>query len=201
MSTKIRLQRNGRKSYAFYSVVIADVRAPRDGKFIEKIGTYNPNTDPATIDLNFERALYWVQVGAQPTDTVRNILSREGVYMKKHLLGGVAKGAFGEAEVETKFNAWKENKQKSLETIKSKNLDVKKADLKVRLEAEQKINEEKAKVLAERKAAELAEQAAEVVKATAAANAVAKEAAAAAADAPAVTEDVAAPIEESKPAE
>ena len=93
MATKIRLQRHGRKGYAFYSIVIADSRAPRDGKFIEKLGTYNPNTNPATVDLNFERALKWVMTGAQPTDTVRNILSREGVYMKKHLLGGVAKGA------------------------------------------------------------------------------------------------------------
>ena len=83
MATKIRLQRHGRKSYAFYSIVIADVRAPRDGKFIEKIGTYNPNTNPATVDLKFDRALDWVLKGAQPTDTVRNILSREGVYMKK----------------------------------------------------------------------------------------------------------------------
>ena len=97
MATRIRLQRHGRKSYAFYSIVIADSRAPRDGKFIEKIGTYNPNTNPATVDLNFDAALAWVLKGAQPSDTVRNILSREGVYMKKHLLGGVAKGAFGEA--------------------------------------------------------------------------------------------------------
>ena len=82
MATKIRLQRRGRKSYAFYQIVIADSRAPRDGKFIEKIGSYNPNTDPATIDLDFDRALYWVLTGAQPTDTVRNILSREGVYMQ-----------------------------------------------------------------------------------------------------------------------
>ena len=104
MATKIRLQRHGRKSYAFYSIVIADVRAPRDGKFIEKIGTYNPNTNPATVDLKFDRALDWVLKGAQPTDTVRNILSREGVYMKKHLLGGVAKGAFGEGEADAKFN-------------------------------------------------------------------------------------------------
>ena len=103
MATKIRLQRNGRKGYAFYSIVIADARAPRDGRFTEKIGTYNPNTNPATVDLNFERALHWVMVGAQPTDTVRNILSREGVYMKKHLLGGVVKGAFDEAQAEFFF--------------------------------------------------------------------------------------------------
>ena len=91
MATKIRLQRHGRKGYAFYSIVIADARAPRDGKFTEKIGTYNPNTNPATVDLNFERALYWVENGAQPTDTVRNILSNEGVMLMKHLNGGVRK--------------------------------------------------------------------------------------------------------------
>ena len=84
MATKIRLQRGGRKSYAFYRIVIADVRAPRDGRFIEKIGTYNPNTNPATVDLNFDRALYWVETGAQPTDTVRNILSKAGVMKKFH---------------------------------------------------------------------------------------------------------------------
>ena len=159
MATKIRLQRNGRKHYAFYSIVIADARAPRDGRFTEKIGTYNPNTDPATVDLNFDRALYWVMVGAQPTDTVRNILSREGVYMKKHLLGGVAKGAFDEAQAEAKFNAWKENKQNGLAMLKAKQEEAKKADAKARLEAEKKINEEIAKKVAEKKAAEAAAKA------------------------------------------
>ena len=110
MATRIRLQRHGRKNYAFYSIVIANAQAPRDGRFIEKVGTYNPNTNPATIDLNFERALHWVLVGAQPTDTVRNILSKEGVYLKKHLLGGVKKGAFDEAAAEAKFEAWKKEK-------------------------------------------------------------------------------------------
>ena len=160
MATKIRLQRHGRKSYAFYQIVVADSRAPRDGKFIERIGSYNPNTNPATVDLNFERALYWLQVGAQPTDTTRNILSREGVYMKKHLLGGVAKGAFGEAEAEAKFEAWKSNKQSGLATLKAKQDEAKKAEAKARLEAEKKINEVKAKALAEKKAAEAAEKAA-----------------------------------------
>ena len=159
MATKIRLQRNGRKSYAFYSIVIADVRAPRDGKFTEKIGTYNPNTNPATVDLNFERALHWVLVGAQPTDTVRNILSREGVYMKKHLMGGVAKGAFDEAQAEAKFNAWKENKQSGLAALKAKEEEAKKAEAKARLEAEKKVNEEIAKKVAEKKAAEAAAKA------------------------------------------
>ena len=159
MATKIRLQRNGRKSYAFYSIVIADARAPRDGRFTEKIGTYNPNTNPATVDLNFERALHWVLVGAQPTDTVRNILSKEGVYMKKHLLGGVAKGAFDEAQAEAKFNAWKENKQNGLAALKAKQEEAKKAEAKARLEAEKKVNEEIAKKVAEKKAAEAAAKA------------------------------------------
>ena len=175
MATKIRLQRHGRKSYAFYSIVIADSRAPRDGKFTEKIGTYNPNTNPATVDLNFDAALAWVLKGAQPTDTVRNILSREGVYMKKHLLGGVAKGAFGEAEA--KFEAWKNNKQTGLATLKAKEDEAKKAEAKARLEAEKKVNEAKAKALAEKKAAEAAEKAA--------AEAPAEEAAAPAEEAPA----------------
>ncbi len=103
MATKIRLQRHGRKNYAFYPIVIADSRAPRDGKFIERIGSYNPNTNPATVTLNFERALYWLNVGAQPTDTVRNILSHEGVLLMKHLQGGVKKGAFNEEEAQRRF--------------------------------------------------------------------------------------------------
>ena len=168
MATRIRLQRHGRKSYAFYSIVIADARAPRDGRFVEKIGTYNPNTNPATVDLNFDRALYWVMTGAQPTDTVRNILSREGVYMKKHLLGGVAKGAFGEAEADAKFEAWKNNKQSGLAALRAKEEENKKDAAKVRLEAEKKVNEEKAKALAEKKAAEAAAKAAEAASAAAA---------------------------------
>ena len=150
MATKIRLQRNGRKGYAFYSIVIADVRAPRDGKFTEKIGTYNPNTNPATVDLKFDRALYWVEVGAQPTDTVRNILSKEGVYMMKHLRGGVKKGAFDEAAAQAKFEAWKNEAKKAAE---------KKAAAEARLQAEKKVNEEIAKKVAEKKAAEAAAKA------------------------------------------
>ena len=161
MATRIRLQRHGRKSYAFYSIVIADSRAPRDGKFIEKIGTYNPNTNPATVDLNFDAALAWVLKGAQPSDTARNILSREGVYMKKHLLGGVAKGAFGEAEAEAKFEAWKNNKEAGLAALKAKQDEAKTAEANARLAAEKKVNEEKAKALAEKKAAEEAAKAAE----------------------------------------
>ena len=106
MAVKIRLARHGKKGYAFYHIVAADSRAPRDGKFIEKLGTYNPNTNPATIDLNFEQALGWLLKGAQPTDTCRAILSYKGVMYKKHLLGGVAKGAFTEAEAEARFGAF-----------------------------------------------------------------------------------------------
>ena len=153
MATKIRLQRHGRKGYAFYSIVIADVRAPRDGKFTEKIGTYNPNTNPATVDLKFDRALYWVEVGAQPTDTVRNILSREGVYMMKHLRGGVKKGAFDEAAAEAKFAAWKADRQKGLLTLEAKIKAEKKAAQAAMLTAEKKVNEEIAKKVAEKKAA------------------------------------------------
>ena len=168
MATRIRLQRRGRKGYAFYSIVIADARAPRDGRFIEKIGTYNPNTNPAAVDLNFERALHWVLVGAQPTDTVRNLLSREGVYMKKHLLGGVAKGAFNEAEAETKFEAWKNDKQNGLKALKDKIDADKKAAAKVRLEAEKKVNEEIAAKVAEKKAEEAAAKVAEAAEEAAA---------------------------------
>ena len=103
MATKIRLQRHGRKGYAYYHIVVADSRAPRDGRFIERIGSYNPNTNPATVDINFDAAMKWLNVGAQPTDTVRSLLSREGVLLKKHLLGGVKKGAFTEEVAEQKF--------------------------------------------------------------------------------------------------
>ena len=161
MATRIRLQRHGRKNYAFYSIVIANAQAPRDGRFIEKIGTYNPNTNPATIDLNFERALYWVLVGAQPTDTVRNILSKEGVYMKKHLLGGVKKVAFDEAAAETKFEAWKKEKEVKAQKVADKEAADKAAEKKARLDAEKKANEALAAKIAEKKAAALAAQAAE----------------------------------------
>ena len=182
MATKIRLQRHGRKSYAFYPIVIADSRAPRDGKFIERIGSYNPNTNPATICLNFVRALYWVNNGAIPTDTVRTILSREGVMLMKHLQGGVKKGAFTEEEAQKRFEAWKKEKDAKVEALKAGLVDAKKAAAKARLEEEKKINEEKAKALAEKKAAEEAAKAAEeAAKAAEAAEA----AAAAAAEAPA----------------
>ena len=167
MATKIRLQRGGRKSYAFYSIVIADSRAPRDGRFTEKLGTYNPNTNPATVDLNFERALYWVEVGAQPTDTVRNILKGEGVYLMKHLKGGVKKGAFDEAAAQQKFDAWKQAQQNGLEAIRTSDAKAKKDAKAKGLAAEKAVNEAIAKKVAEKKAA----AAAAAAEAAAAANA------------------------------
>ena len=175
MATKIRLQRGGRKSYAFYRIVVADARAPRDGRFTEKIGTYNPNTNPATVDLNFDRALYWLEVGAQPTDTVRNILSREGVLLMKHLKGGVKKGAFDEATAQKKFDAWKADKQKGLEKVAAADAKAKKDAAAKALDAEKKVNEAIAQKVAEKKAAAAA----------AAAEAAAEETAPAAEEAPA----------------
>ena len=171
MATKIRLQRGGRKGYAVYRIVIADARAPRDGRFTEKIGTYNPNTNPATVDLNFDRALYWLEVGAQPTDTVRNILSREGVLLMKHLRGGVKKGAFDEAAAQRKFDAWKADKQKGLDKVREDEVKAKKEAAKKALDEEKKVNEAIAKKVAEKKAA-----AAEAAAAAAAAEATTEEA-------------------------
>jgi len=164
MPVKIRLQRHGRKSYAYYHIVIADSRSPRDGKFIERIGSYNPNTNPATIDLKFERALYWLQTGAQPTDTTRNILSAEGVLMKKHLLEGAQKGAFDVAEAEIRFEAWKANKELNVNKTKEQLTAEKQADLKARLTAETEVNKAKAAAIAKKKAdAEAANAVVEVV--------------------------------------
>ncbi|MBO6250256.1 MAG: 30S ribosomal protein S16 [Muribaculaceae bacterium] len=193
MATKIRLQRHGHKDYAFYPIVIADSRAPRDGRFIERIGSYNPNTNPATISLNFERALYWINVGAIPTDTVRNILSREGVMLMKHLQGGVKKGAFDQAEAERRFNAWKAEKDAKLEAIRNKEREAKKANAKKALEEETKKNEAKAEAVAKKKA--------EIAAAKAAAEAeAAKAAQEAEAAAKAAAEAEAAPAAEEAPA-
>lgn len=155
MATKIRLQRHGRRAYAFYRIVVADSRAPRDGKFIEKIGTYNPNTNPATVDLNFERALYWLNTGAQPTDTARNILSHEGVLLMKHLQGGIKKGAFGEAEAQAKFEAWAKKRDEQVGAVKAGLQAEKLAAAKAAFEAEVAANKAKAEVVAQKKAAAL----------------------------------------------
>ena len=154
MATKLRLQRRGRKNYPFYQIIVADSRAPRDGKYIERIGSYNPNTNPATITLDFERALYWLQTGAQPTDTVRNILSGEGVLMKKHLLGGVSKGAFDEAEAEKRFDAWKTNKLQEARSEVTRDDEKRRAEEKASLDAEKEVNKARAAALAKKKAEE-----------------------------------------------
>lgn len=152
MSTKIRLARHGRKSSPFYHVVIADSRAPRDGKFIEKLGVYNPMTNPATIDLNFDRALYWLMNGAEPSDTARSILSAEGVLMKKHLLEGVKKGAFDASTADAKFETWAKAKEAKNQAKVSKLSQESQAAYKARLEAETKVKEAKEAELAKKKA-------------------------------------------------
>ena len=160
MPVKIRLARHGKKGYAFYHIVVADSRAPRDGKFIEKIGTYNPNTNPATIDLSFDKALDWLQKGAQPTDTCRAILSYKGVLYKKHLLGGVAKGAFSESDAEAKFNKWLGEKESKIAAKVNKLATDAKAAQKAALAAETRVKEARAAAIAEKKAAAAAEAAA-----------------------------------------
>lgn len=158
MPVKIRLARHGRKRHAFYHIVVADSRSPRDGKYIERIGSYNPNTNPATIDLNFDKALTWLSNGAQPTDTARAILSYKGVMMKKHLLEGVKKGAFDEAEAEKRFQAWLTEKEAKVQA-KVDGLAGKAADeAKEQFEREAKINAERAEAIAKRKS-ELAAEA------------------------------------------
>lgn len=152
MSTKIRLARHGRKGRPFYHVVIADSRAPRDGRYIEKVGTYNPNTNPATIDLNFDRALYWLMTGAQPTDTAERILSYKGVLLKKHLLEGVKKGAFDEAAAEAKFEAWMKEKEAKVQAKIQKLAQAGDAAAKARLEAEAKVRAAREEVIAKKKA-------------------------------------------------
>ena len=161
MATKIRLQRHGRKGYAYYPIVVANSRAPRDGRFIERIGSYNPNTNPATISLNFDRALYWVEVGALPTDTVRSILSKEGVMLMKHLRTGVRKGAFSEEEAQRKFDAWKAERDKALDAKKAKINAATLEDAKKRLEQETAQNKKKAEEVAKKKADAIAKQEAE----------------------------------------
>ncbi|MCM1028446.1 MAG: 30S ribosomal protein S16 [Pseudoflavonifractor sp.] len=179
MATKIRLQRHGRKNYAFYPIVIADSRAPRDGKYIERIGSYNPNTNPATITLNFERALYWLNCGAQPTDTARTILSNEGVLLMKHLQGGVKKGAFDEAEAQRRFEAWKQKKQAAVDSLRASVADKKELAAKARFEAEQATNKTIAEAVAKKKAEAAAKAAEEAAAAAPAEEAPAEEAPAA----------------------
>jgi small subunit ribosomal protein S16 len=144
MATKLRLQRHGKKGKPFYHIVAADARSKRDGKFIEKLGTYNPCTNPATIDLNEDRAFYWISVGAQPTDTARAILSYKGVLYKNHLAKGVAKGALTQEQADAKFEAWKNEKRTIIDT-KVSSLDKAAQDkANAQFAAEKKRNEERA---------------------------------------------------------
>lgn len=164
MPVKIRLQRHGKKGKPFYWVVAADTRAKRDGKFLEKLGIYNPNTNPATIDLDVDSSVKWLQNGAQPTDTARAILSYKGVLLKHHLLGGVRKGALTEEQVEEKFNAWLEEKEQAIQAKKD---GLSKAEAEARakaLEAEKEANEKRIAAAApveEEVAEEVAEETAE----------------------------------------
>lgn len=159
MPVKMRLTRHGRKRYAFYHIVVANSRAPRDGRYIERIGSYNPNTNPATIDLDFDKALTWLENGAQPTDTVRAILSYKGVLYKKHLLGGVKKGAFTEEEADRRFEAWMNEKSGKIESKKTQLSTEADSERKKQLEAEAKVNADRAAALAAKNAAEAAAKA------------------------------------------
>lgn len=149
MPVRIRLQRHGKKGKPYYWVVAADARSKRDGKFLEKLGSYNPNTNPATIELNIDNSVQWLVNGAQPSDTARKILSYKGVLYKHHLLGGVRKGALTEEQAEAKFNAWVEEKAKAIAN-KEAGLDKEKAEARAKaLEAEKEVNEKRVLAAAE----------------------------------------------------
>ncbi|MDR0737837.1 MAG: 30S ribosomal protein S16 [Prevotellaceae bacterium] len=151
MSVKIRLARHGKKGFAYFHIVVADSHAPRDGRFIERIGTYDPNTNPATIDIDGEKALDWIAKGAQPTDTCRRILSYKGVLLKKHLLEGVKKGALTEEAANAKWEAWMQEKESKVQAKRSELAQSGRDAVKARLEAEAKAKEAKAAVVAQKK--------------------------------------------------
>jgi small subunit ribosomal protein S16 len=150
MPVKLRLSRQGRKKSPFYHIVVADSRAPRDGRYIDRIGSYNPITDPATIEVNFDRALDWLQKGAQPTDTVRAILSYKGVMMKKHLQEGVKKGALTEEQAEAKFQAWLTEKEAKVQAKKEQIAKSKREDSTQRMKAEAKVRDARAELIAKK---------------------------------------------------
>ncbi|WP_266366940.1 30S ribosomal protein S16 [Tellurirhabdus rosea] len=152
MAVKIRLSRRGRKKLAMYDIVIADARAPRDGRFIEKVGSYNPNTDPATVVLKADRAVDWLLKGAQPTDTTRSILSHEGVMLKKHLQVGVLKGAISQEQADAKFDAWKQEKENRKTGVADTKAQKAASDKQARLEAEQKVSAARAEAIAKKNA-------------------------------------------------
>ena len=218
MSTRIRLQRHGKKRYAYYHIVVADQKSKRDGKSIERLGEYDPNSNPAIINLDFDRALYWLQTGAQPSDTMRAILSYKGVMYKNHLLNGVKKGAHTEEEVEKKFAAWMAEKDDRIQAKRDKIKQSIDSDLSERIAAESKIKDARAtEILAKQapvevpveesadapaadatEAAPAAEEAAPVEEAAPAAEAPAVEETAPAAETPAA--EVAPAVEEAAPA-
>ncbi len=183
MSVKIRLARRGRKKQAIYDVVVADARAPRDGRFIEKLGTYNPNTNPASININNERALTWLLNGAQPTDTVKAMLSYRGVMLKKHLQIGVLKGAISQEQADAKFNAWLSEKDTKIEGKKDQLATAKADARKSALAAETAKNQARIDAIKAREAAAVAAAAPAVEEVEEAAPAV---------EAPAVEEETAA---------
>jgi small subunit ribosomal protein S16 len=158
MPAKIRLQRHGKKGKPFYHIIVADSRAPRDGKFIEKLGVYNPNTNPATIELDTAKAVDWLYKGAQPTDTARAILSYKGVLYKRHLDIGVKKGALTQEQADAKFAAWLETKDSKINSKKSKLSVSKEEEAKARFAAEAKVKEEKAKAVAAKNTPVVAEE-------------------------------------------
>lgn len=166
MAVRIRLARRGRKKQAIYDVVVADARSPRDGRFIEKIGSYNPNSDPALIKIDEERAFKWVMDGAQPSDTVRAMLSYRGIMLKKHLQVGVMKGALTQEQADAKYEEWKQNKDSQIQGKVDSLTAKQEADKKARLEAETKIKEARAEALQKKniveEEAEDAEEGAEV---------------------------------------
>jgi small subunit ribosomal protein S16 len=196
MAVKIRLARKGRKKLAFYHIVVADSRSPRDGRYIENIGSYNPVTNPATIELDFDKALGWLQNGALPTDTCRAILSYKGVMLKKHLLEGVKKGAFDEAEATKRFEEWVAQNEAKIEAKKSGLEKSKDDELGSRLAEEKRINEARTARLAKRKAEQDAKLVREVVAASAGEEAEASEA-----DVPEVEENASEIVAEDKPQE
>lgn len=182
MPVRIRLQRFGKKGAPFYHIVVADGRAPRDGKFIEKLGTYNPMKNPAIIELDVDKAVDWMRKGAQPSDTVRSLMSAKGAMLKHHLLRGVDKGAFSLEEAEKRFQAWIAEKEAKIQKAAAEAASKNDAGRKTRLEEEKKVREAIAAKVAEKKAAALAAKQAE-------------EAAAAAAEAPAAEAPAEAPAE------
>ncbi|MBO2011424.1 30S ribosomal protein S16 [Hymenobacter negativus] len=156
MAVKIRLARRGRKKAATYDIVVADARAPRDGRFIEKLGTYNPQTNPATINYDADRAFYWMMTGAQPTDTVRAMLSYRGVLYRRHLQLGVDKGAITQEVADQRFSAWKEEKDAKIEGKRTGLDDAKATAKKAAFDAETKVKEARAEAQRQKAAALLA---------------------------------------------